>query len=133
MDSELALKTEEFDIFLLMFSFELPRPAGTPSYPRVRVFVFQNISRIKIYRTTINYKQIKSGLCLILFVVEQLFLLEKSSGYAYVYYGEGLEFFYNIDIFTLFAPNFLEASCDICAIMCYDIRYTAPKENSTFH
>ena len=88
---------------------------------------------IKIYRTSINYKQIKSGKGLILFVVEQLFLLEKSSGYAYVYYGEGLEFFYNIDIITLFAPNFLEASCDICAIVCYDIRYTAPKENTTFH
>ena len=41
---------------LLVYSFKLPPPAGTPSYPRGRVvpFVFedeeaQNISRIKIY------------------------------------------------------------------------------------
>ena len=26
-----------FDVHLLVFSFKLPRPAGTPSYPRVRV------------------------------------------------------------------------------------------------
>ena len=45
---------------LLAYSFKLPPPLGTPSYPRGRVvyLVFedggvQNISRIKIYRTAI--------------------------------------------------------------------------------
>ena len=48
---------------MLVFSFKLPPPTGTPSYPRGRVvyLVFedrrvQNISRIKIYRTPIKYK-----------------------------------------------------------------------------
>ena len=46
---------------LLAYSFKLPPPLGTPSYPRGRVvyLVFedggvQNISRIKIYRTLIK-------------------------------------------------------------------------------
>ncbi|MBQ3152013.1 MAG: hypothetical protein IJB77_00970 [Bacteroidaceae bacterium] len=50
---------------LLVFSFKLPPPLGTPSYPRGRVvyLVFedggvQNISRIKIYRTPIILKRL---------------------------------------------------------------------------
>ena len=48
---------------MLVYSFKLPPPAGTPSYPRGRVvpLVFedegvQNISKIKIYRTVIIQK-----------------------------------------------------------------------------